>query len=116
MNLVRESMIQTAGVLNRRQRDELPVRPLQWHYQNANPFDDTRIVAKGPTHLYVILDDVNGKYLVKKTRLADNHTDHCGGFTCIDSAREFVNEHYEDNMAPWVYSIDEINGGSKDVR
>lgn len=89
MNLVRESMIQTAGVLNRRQRDELPVRPLQWHYQNANPFDDTR---------------------------ADNHTDHCGGFTCIDSAKEFVNEHYEDNMAPWVYSIDEINGGSKDVR
>lgn len=66
MNLVRESMIQTAGVLNRRQRDELPVRPLQWHYQNANPFDDTRIVAKGPTHLYVILDDINGKYLVKK--------------------------------------------------
>ncbi len=54
--------------------------------------------------------------LVKKTRLADNHTDHCGGFTCIDSAKEFVNEHYEDNMAPWVYSIDEINGGSKDVR
>ena len=85
MNLVRESMIQTAGVLNRRQRDELPVKPLS-------------------------------KYLVKKTRLADNHTDHCGGFTCIDSAKEFVNEHYEDNMAPWVYSIDEINGGSKDVR
>lgn len=116
MNLIRESMIQTAGVLNRRQRDELPVRPLQWRYQNANPFDDTRIVAKGPTHLYVILDDINGKYLVKKTRLSDNHTDHCGGFACIDSAKVFVNEHYEDNMAPWVYSIDEINGGFKDVR
>lgn len=84
--------------------NNLPLKPLRWTQRDLNPLAELELTAYSALHEYVITEPRQGKFEIKKTRLADSYkkSEIMTGFTSAKDAQDEAWKHYQRSMQPYV--------------
>lgn len=84
--------------------NNLPLQPLKWTQKDLNPLAELELTAYSALHEYVITEPKQGKFEIKKTRLANPYkkSEVMTGFTSAKDAQDEAWAHYQRSMQPYV--------------